>query len=120
MLAQGQASSAKRGGLAVVSSGLILLRRGKKKRQDANGAVKVNNIIVNKDHKICKMFITRPVKIRLRLYDQSPYVVYQDVANSSKLFYSEENYHLLFLYIIIKINHAFNRLFYEKCLLISV
>ena len=30
MLAQGQASSAKRGGLAVVSSGLIVLKKEKK------------------------------------------------------------------------------------------
>ena len=34
MLAQGQSSSAKRGGLAVVSSGLIFLKREKKKKKN--------------------------------------------------------------------------------------
>ena len=37
MLAQGQASSAKRGGLAVVSSGLIFLRKKKEKKEKFGG-----------------------------------------------------------------------------------
>ena len=37
MLAQGQASSAKRGGLSVVSSGLIFLKKKKKNHKQVEG-----------------------------------------------------------------------------------
>ena len=51
MLAQGQPSSAKRGGLAVVSSGLIFLKKKKKEKNDLdNFSNQVNRFIevVNK------------------------------------------------------------------------
>ena len=42
MLAQGQASSAKRGGLAAVSSGLIFLK--KKKSNNENNSIRSNHL----------------------------------------------------------------------------
>ena len=68
MLAQGQSSSAKRGGLAAVSSGLIFLKKKKKKTKIHTSRILTSSVFqgVNQENKAVGSLQVHKVKLQLR------------------------------------------------------